>query len=262
MGVINVTPDSFSDGGLFLDAGRAIEHGVRLVEQGADLIDVGGESTRPGAEAISIDEELARVIPVIEALHDRVPVPLSIDTSNPQVMTAAVEAGATLINDVRALMRPGALEAAAHCAVPVCLMHMQGEPGTMQVAPHYDDVVEEVAEFLTQRVEAAVAAGVSRNAIIIDPGFGFGKNLEHNLTLLRNLERLSDHGMPILAGLSRKSMIVRILGRDPVDRVPASVALALYAASRGASILRVHDVRETAEAIRVWAAADQAPILH
>lgn len=255
MGIINVTPDSFSDGGLFFDTGRAVEHGLRLAEEGADILDIGGESTRPGAAAVSVDEELARVIPVIEGLRSRVDTPISIDTSRPAVMHAAVAAGARMINDIRALRASGALEAAAACGVPVCLMHMQGEPGTMQVDPHYDDVVKEVAEFLEERAEAALAAGIARADVIVDPGFGFGKTLAHNLELLRHLDRIAPAGMPVLAGLSRKSMIVRILGHEPPDRVPASIALALYAVLKGAAIIRVHDVRQTVEALAAWRAA-------
>lgn len=256
MGIINVTPDSFSDGGRFFDTGVAIEHGLHLAGHGADLLDIGGESTRPGSAPISVDEELDRVMPVIEGLRERVAVPLSIDTSNPPVMRAAVAAGAVMVNDVRALGRPGALEAAVHCGVPVCLMHMQGEPGTMQVDPRYDDVVAEVSEFLADRMAAAVAAGIAREQLLVDPGFGFGKNLDHNLTLLRNLTALAALDVPVVVGLSRKSMIPRMLGYEPSDRVAASVALNLFAALRGAAVLRVHDVRETVDALRAWFAVE------
>lgn len=258
MGIINVTPDSFSDGGLFFDAGRAVEHGLRLAAEGADILDIGGESTRPGAAAVSVEEELDRVIPVIEGLRSRIDIPISIDTSRPPVMHSAVAAGAGMINDIRALRAPGALEAAAACGVPVCLMHMQGEPGTMQVDPRYDDVVKEVAGFLEERVGVAVSAGMARTDIVVDPGFGFGKTLAHNLELLRNLDRIAPAGMPVLAGLSRKSMIVRILGHEPPDRVPASIALALYAVLKGAAVIRVHDVRQTVEALAAWLAAQGA----
>ncbi|GJL81891.1 MAG: dihydropteroate synthase [marine bacterium B5-7] len=251
MGILNVTPDSFSDGGQFFDTQRAIEHGLSMVEAGVSLIDIGGESTRPGADKVSQSEEISRVTPVIEALVAQTSVPISIDTSNPEVMVAAVTAGASMINDVRALQRHGALEAAADLKVPVCLMHMQGEPDTMQVDPRYNDVVTEVADFLKARVDCAVDAGIPLQDIVIDPGFGFGKNLEHNLRLLDELAALLQIGVPVLAGLSRKSMIVKILGYDPQDRRPSSLALALIATQNGASILRVHDVRETVEALSV-----------
>jgi dihydropteroate synthase len=256
MGIINVTPDSFSDGGLFFDTGRAIGHGVALAAAGADILDIGGESTRPGASAISLDEELARVIPVIEGLRARLDTPISVDTSRPGVMRASVAAGAGMINDIRALAGPGALEAAATLDVPVCLMHMQGEPGTMQRDPRYEDVVAEVSTFLGARMAAAIGAGVAPEHIIVDPGFGFGKNLAHNLQLLRGLDRIVALGAPVLAGLSRKSMIVKILGREPGSRLAASLSLALFALTRGASILRVHDVRETVEAVQIWCAAE------
>lgn len=262
MGIINVTPDSFSDGGRFFDTRLAVEHGLGLAAHGADILDIGGESTRPGSAPISADEELDRVMPVIEGLRERIPIPVSIDTSNPPVMRAAVAAGACLINDVRALGRPGALEAAAECGVGVCLMHMQGEPGTMQDDPRYDDVVAEVTAFLADRMAAAVAAGVARERLLVDPGFGFGKNLEHNLTLLRNLPALGILEVPVLAGLSRKSMIPRMLGYEPEDRVAPSIALNLFAAQRGAAVLRVHDVRETVDALRAWFAVDGTARAH
>lgn len=262
MGIINVTPDSFSDGGRFFDRDLAIEHGLRLAGEGADMLDIGGESTRPGARAVTEDEEIDRVVPVIEALRRELDTPISVDTSNGVVMRAAVAAGATLINDVRALTRPGALEAAADCAVDVCLMHMKGEPGTMQDDPRYDDVVGEVGAYLQARVAAAEAAGIPRERLFIDPGFGFGKNLDHNLALLRNLSSLARDGLPVLAGLSRKSMIVRILGSDPGDRLAPSVALALFAAREGAAVLRVHDVAPTLHALRTWQAVETAPVRH
>ncbi len=262
MGIINVTPDSFSDGGLFLDRDAAVEHGERLAGEGADILDVGGESTRPGAAPADVEVELDRVIPVIEGLRRRVDVPISIDTSNPEVMRAAVDAGACLINDVRALQRPGALEAAVASGVSVCLMHMQGDPGTMQKQPHYEDVVAEVAAFLSDRMTAALDAGIPQDRIIVDPGFGFGKNLDHNLELLRNLPAMAVRNAPVLAGLSRKSMIPRMLGYDPVDRVAPSVALALFAAERGAAILRVHDVRETVDGLRAWIVAKGEANVH
>ncbi len=255
MGILNVTPDSFSDGGRFLTQEAALRQGERMVEEGAAIIDVGGESTRPGAKAVETEDELARVIPVIEALSEKLPVPISIDTSKPQVMRAAAEAGAGLINDVRALREPGALESAAACGVPVCLMHMQGRPRTMQHDPSYTDVVSEVRAFLLERVVACERAGIPRSKLLIDPGFGFGKTLNHNLALLRGLASLVDLGLPVLVGLSRKSMIGTILGDVPIERrVQGSVAAALLAAREGASILRVHDVAPTVEALKVLTA--------
>ena len=254
MGVLNVTPDSFSDGGRFFDPGVAAAHGLAMTRDGADLLDIGGESTRPGAESVSVDQELERVIPVIETVRARFNVPVSIDTSKPEVMRAAVAAGARLINDVYALRQAGALEAAATCGVPVCLMHMQGEPRTMQHAPAYQDVVAEVARFLDERVTACVAAGIPRDRLLIDPGFGFGKSLEHNIQLLRRLPELRKLGLPILVGLSRKSMIGQLLDRAVDDRRQASVTLASLAVWQGAAIVRVHDVRETVEAIRITSA--------
>ena len=254
MGILNVTPDSFSDGGIFLARDAAVTHALVMVEEGADIIDVGGESTRPGAQAVSVQEELDRVIPVIEAIARAVPVPISIDTSKPEVMRAAVAAGAGLINDVRALRATDALQTAAALDVPVCLMHMQGEPRSMQHHPVYTDVVVEVRDFLRERIETCVAAGISRDRIIVDPGFGFGKTAEHNLELLRRLGELRVLGAPILAGLSRKSMIGALLGLPVAQRLHASVALALIAVQNGATMLRVHDVRATREAIRMFEA--------
>lgn len=256
-GIVNVTTDSFSDGGEFLDPRRAIERGLELVEQGADLIDVGGESTRPGADEVDAATEIARVVPVIEALARQVQVPISVDTSKAEVMRAAIGAGAGLINDVHALRRDGALDAAAALGVPVCVMHMQGEPRTMQDDPHYDDVVGEVHRFLAERVFACEMAGIDKRRVLVDPGFGFGKTLAHNLSLLRGLPRIAALGFPVLAGLSRKSMLGTLTGRDVGERTAASVAAALAAVARGASILRVHDVRETVDAIRVWQAINQ-----
>ena len=251
MGVLNVTPDSFSDGGRFTDPARAVEQALRMVEAGAGIIDVGGESTRPGAQPVSAGDEMARVIPVIEALCAATTIPVSIDTSKPEVMRAAVAVGATLINDVRALRDPGALETAAALGVAVCLMHMQGEPRTMQDNPEYADVVTDVRDFLAGRMLAAEAAGIPRARMLIDPGFGFGKTPEHNLELLRRLAALRILGRPILAGLSRKSFIGKLLGL-PVDRrLHASVALALLAVQNGASVVRVHDVGPTVEALRM-----------
>jgi len=254
MGILNVTPDSFSDGGIFLARDAAVTHALAMVEEGADIIDVGGESTRPGAQAVSVQEELDRVIPVIEAIAHAVAVPVSIDTSKPEVMRAAVAAGAGLVNDVRALREPGAIETATALHVPVCLMHMQGEPRSMQHHPVYTDVVVEVRDFLQERIEACVAAGIPRQRLIADPGFGFGKTVAHNLELLRRLGELRALGVPILAGLSRKSMIGALLGLPVAQRQQASVALALIAVQNGATILRVHDVRATREAIRMFEA--------
>lgn len=252
MGIVNVTPDSFSDGGRYSRPEIAVAHAMRLADDGADLLDIGGESTRPGAEAVSTDDELARVIPVIEALVQRCQVPISIDTSKPEVMQAAVAAGAGMINDVNGLRAEGALAAAAAAGVPVCVMHMQGQPRTMQNRPEYQDVVEEVSHFLAERIAACVEAGIARKLISIDPGFGFGKSLAHNLALLRHQERLRDLGAPLLIGISRKSMLGAVTGRkSPDERLAASVAAAVLAAERGAAIIRVHDVAETVDALKL-----------
>jgi len=254
MGILNITPDSFSDGGVFLSPEKAIAQALRMAEEGADIVDVGGESTRPGARPVSVQEELDRVLPVVEALHGRIPLPISIDTSKPEVMRAAVTAGAGFINDVRALREPGALEAAAQLEVPVCLMHMRGEPRTMQDEPRYADVVGEVRDFLGQRRDACLEAGIPASRLVIDPGFGFGKTLEHNIELLRGLKKLGNLGLPVLAGLSRKSMIGKALGLPVEQRLHASVALALMAVQQGARIVRVHDVGPTVEALRMMQA--------
>ena len=256
MGVVNVTPDSFSDGGRYFDASEAVEHGVRLAEEGAAILDVGGESTRPGAADVSAEEELRRVLPVIERLRAQTTVVISIDTSKPEVMRAAAAAGAGLINDVRALQQPGALEAAAATECAVCLMHMQGEPRTMQRAPSYRDVVSEVKAFLVDREHRARAAGLAAGRLAIDPGFGFGKTLEHNLRLLRQLREVAIPGTPIVAGLSRKSMVGKLTGRPEGDRVYGSIALAVIAAQNGASIIRAHDVAATVDALRTWSAVE------
>ncbi len=249
MGVLNITPDSFSDGGDFFSLDRAVERAQQMVEDGAAIIDVGGESTRPGAAAVPLDEELRRVVPVIEALRPALTVPISIDTRKPEVMRAAVAAGAGLINDVNALQAGGALEAAAGLNVPVCLMHMQGGPETMQDTPAYRDVVIEVGDFLAARAAACLDAGIARERILLDPGFGFGKTVEHNLQLLRQLDRLVARGFPVLVGLSRKSLIGKLLDL-PVDRrLAPSIALAVLAVWQGAAIVRAHDVRATREAI-------------
>ncbi len=254
MGVLNVTPDSFSDGGRFTARDAALAQARRMVEEGAAIVDVGGESTRPGAQPVSVQQELDRVLPVIEALVREVAVPVSIDTSKPEVMRAAVAAGAGFINDVQALRVTGALMAAAEAKVPVSLMHMQGEPRRMQENPRYQDVVGDIRDFLAARIAACEAAGIPRDRIVVDPGFGFGKTLEHNLELLRQLRAFTTLGVPVLAGLSRKSMIGKALGSPVERRLHASVALALMAVQNGARIVRVHDVAPTVEAIRMWEA--------
>lgn len=249
MGVLNVTPDSFSDGGRYQGRLAAVERAGVMVAEGAGIIDIGGESTRPGATAVPVDEELRRVIPVVEAVHAAYPVVISVDTSQPRVMAEAVAAGAAMINDVRALRRPGAVEAAAGAGVPVCLMHMRGEPPTMQERPHYEDVVEEVRTALEGRVAAAVAAGIPRERLLVDPGFGFGKTLAHNMALLRHLEALQSLGLPVVVGLSRKAMIGKLLGTAVGRRLCGGVALAVLAVMKGAAVVRTHDVRATREAI-------------
>ena len=251
MGVVNVTPDSFSDGGLYYARDAAIAHARRLAEDGADIIDIGGESTRPGSAPVSEEEERGRILPVLEALGELC---VSVDTRRPAVMRAVLAAGASMINDVQALQAPGALDAVRDSQCAVCLMHMQGEPATMQREPHYDDVVAEVKAFLRQRLAAAEAAGIARERIVIDPGFGFGKTAAHNLTLLRRLDQFGELGVPLLAGLSRKSTIGKITGRPAGERLAGSVAMALIAAQRGATILRVHDVKETRDVIALWQA--------
>ena len=261
MGIVNVTPDSFSDGGEHADVDAAIAHAMQLVAEGADILDIGGESTRPGAAEVSVEEELRRTIPVIEALARRVSIPISIDTSKPEVMRAAVAAGAGMINDVCGLRKEGALDAASALGVPVVLMHMQGEPRTMQAAPDYDDVVGEVHRYLAERIFVAEMAGIPKRNIVVDPGFGFGKNAQHNLQLLARLQRFTELGVPVLAGLSRKKTIGELTGRDdPRDRVFGSVAAHLIAAQRGALLLRVHDVAATADALKVWNAVAAVPL--
>ena len=258
MGVLNVTPDSFSDGGRFNEVDAARRQAARLVDEGADIIDVGGESTRPGSDSVPRDEELARVIPVIEAVRSETGAVVSVDTTKPEVMREAAAAGAGMINDVRALQDPGALQAAAETGCAVCLMHMQGKPRTMQQNPEYDDVVTEVMGFLADRVDACTSAGIPASRIAIDPGFGFGKSVEHNLQLLARLDALRALGLPILAGLSRKSTLGAITGREVDDRMPASIVAAAIAVQNGASIVRVHDVAPTVDAIRVIQAVDAA----
>jgi dihydropteroate synthase len=255
MGIVNVTPDSFSDGGKFLDAARAIAHAHALADAGADVLDIGGESTRPGAAEVGEQEELDRVIPVIEALVAR-NLPLSIDTQKPAVMREAIAAGASMVNDVAALRATGALEACAAADVAVCLMHMQGEPRTMQAAPQYEDVVAEVKAFLLDRAAVCERAGISRNRIVIDPGIGFGKTLEHNLALLRAAAELADTGYPLLIGVSRKSMFKALFGLESGERLVPSVVAAVLAAQQGAAILRVHDVRETVQALTLMRRVD------
>ncbi|HLT26757.1 MAG TPA: dihydropteroate synthase [Zeimonas sp.] len=257
MGVLNVTPDSFSDGGRHASLEAATRHARRLIDEGADLLDIGGESTRPGAAPVPPDEEIRRVVPVLDALRD-CGRPLSVDTRRPEVMRAALEHGADLINDIDALQASGALDAVRASDCAVCLMHMQGEPGTMQQAPHYDDVVGEVEDFLAGRVSAAVEGGIDRDRIVIDPGIGFGKTLRHNLQLLGALDELAALGLPVLVGVSRKSMIGALTGRDVDHRLAGSLSAMLAAVLRGARIVRVHDVAETRDALRVWQAIDDA----
>ncbi|RAO76097.1 dihydropteroate synthase [Dyella jiangningensis] len=253
VGILNVTPDSFSDGGSHGSVDEAVAHGLRMVEEGADMLDIGGESTRPGADDVSVEDELSRVVPVLERLAAKTSVPLAIDTSKPEVMRAAVAAGAGMINDVYALRRDGALDAVAELGVPVCLMHMLGEPRSMQDDPHYDDVVGDVHRFLTDRLFACELAGIDRRKVMVDPGFGFGKTLDHNLALLRALERFANLGSGVYVGLSRKSMIGAITGRQvPAERAAGSVAAALVAVQRGARMVRVHDVAATVDALAVW----------
>ncbi len=261
MGIVNVTPDSFSDGGEYADIDAAVTHALQLAEEGADILDIGGESTRPGADDVPLEEELRRVIPVIERLASRTTLPISIDTSKPEVMRAAVAAGAGMINDVYALHREGALDAAAALGMPVVLMHMLGEPRSMQATPHYDDVVAEVHRFLAERIFSAEMAGIAKKNIVVDPGFGFGKTTAHNLTLLARLDRFTDLGVPVLAGLSRKRTIGELTGRDdPHDRVHGSIAAHVIAAQRGATLLRVHDVAATVDALKIWDAVRAVPV--
>ena len=261
MGIVNVTPDSFSDGGEHATTDAAVAHGLELAGEGADILDVGGESTRPGADDVPLEEELRRVVPVIERLAKETGLPVSVDTSHPEVMRAAVAAGAGMVNDVYALRRDGALEAAAELGVPVVLMHMLGEPRSMQDAPHYDDVVADVHRFLAERIFAAEMAGIDRKRLVVDPGFGFGKNRDHNLALLAQLRRFTELGVPVLAGLSRKRTIGELTGREaPRERIHGSVAAHLVAAQRGAMLVRVHDVAATVDALAVWNAVDAVPM--
>ena len=260
MGIVNVTPDSFSDGGDHASTDAAVAHALKLAEAGADLLDIGGESTRPGAQEVSLEEELRRVVPVIERLARQTGLPISVDTCKPEVMRAAVQAGAGMINDVCALRREGALDTAAALGVPVVLMHMLGEPRSMQEDPRYDDVVAQVHRFLAERIFAAELAGIPKKHLVADPGFGFGKTTAHNLELLAGLERLAELGVPVLAGLSRKRSIGELTGRQaPAERAAGSVAAHLLAAQRGARIVRVHDVAATVDALKVWEAVAAVP---
>lgn len=253
MGIVNVTPDSFSDGGRHFLSEAAIAHAHQLISEGADILDIGGESTRPGAIPVGAQEELNRVLPVLEGLRN-VAVPLSIDTFKPEVMRAALQAGASMVNDINALQQPQALAAVADSNAAVCLMHKQGQPQTMQIAPQYRDVMHEVMDFLKERIAATESAGIEKNRIVVDPGFGFGKSLEHNLALLRNLHNFTELNVPILVGLSRKSMLGALTGRDVDDRLAGSLAAVLLATQHGAGIVRVHDVKETVDVLKVWQA--------
>lgn len=260
MGIVNVTPDSFSDGGKFAATNLAVEHALNLAEEGADILDIGGESTRPNATPVSMQEELDRVIPVIEGLvkhfkqDKQINIPISIDTYKPQVMLAAIAAGASMVNDIRALQEENALQIVAKSRVGVCLMHMQGTPQSMQQNPQYNDVVNDVKEFLAARLQASIHAGVAKNRILLDPGFGFGKTREHNISLLQNLENFADLGQPLLVGLSRKSVLGQVTGNDVNARLYASIAASVLAAQKGARILRVHDVKATVEALKIVSA--------
>ncbi|EEX38967.1 MULTISPECIES: dihydropteroate synthase [Vibrio] len=252
MGILNTTPDSFSDGGRYTTLDKALERAEKMIAAGVSIIDIGGESTRPGAPDVTLEEELQRVIPVVKAIRERNPaVWISVDTSKAEVMRQSVAAGADLINDIRSLTEPGALEVAAEANVPVCIMHMQGQPKTMQNAPQYDDVLADVEAFLAERMAVCEAAGIARENIILDPGFGFGKSIEHNYHLLANLEQFHRFGLPVLAGMSRKSMIFKLLDKQPADCMVASVTCASIAAMKGAQIIRVHDVEETLEAMTI-----------
>lgn len=257
MGILNVTPDSFFDGGKYNKLESATLQALQMEKQGASIIDVGGESTRPGAQEISADEELERVLPVIEHIRKNSDIAISVDTSKPEVMRQAVGAGATIINDVRALQAPNAMQTAAELQVPVCLMHMQGQPRSMQVAPHYDDVVREVRDFLIDRADKCLRAGITKQNIWLDPGFGFGKSLQHNLQLMQQLENFTALDYPVLVGVSRKSMLGKILDAEVEERLAGSLALATIAMMKGATVIRVHDVKETMDAVKVFQAMMQ-----
>lgn len=258
MGILNVTHDSFSDGGQFIDLQNALDHARQMLEDGADLIDIGGESTRPGASDVSVQQELDRVLPIVERVVSELGALVSLDTSKPEVMQEGLARGAFMVNDVRALQEPGAIEAVSLAGAPVCLMHMQGEPRTMQERPHYDDVVAEVGEFLYTRRQLCIDEGIEAHNVVLDPGFGFGKTLQHNLCLLKNLDRLSDPNIGLLVGLSRKRMFASILQDESADRTQASVAAAMIAAFKGANIVRVHDVADTVAALKVLHAVERA----
>lgn len=252
MGILNVTPDSFSDGGQYNKPNQAIDRAREILEQGADIIDIGGESTRPQADKVSVDEELNRVIPIVEAIQSRFDIAISVDTSKPEVMRAAINANVDMINDVRALQVSGALEACIDSDVSICLMHMQGQPKSMQKQPHYTDVITEVGDFFTRRIDACVKAGINRRRLVLDPGFGFGKTLQNNVDLLKNIDQFQVHGLPILVGLSRKTMIGSLLGDVAVtERAVGSASAAVVAVMKGAEIVRVHDVRITADALKI-----------
>jgi dihydropteroate synthase len=256
MGVVNVTPDSFSDGGKYLATDAAVAHAQRLIAEGAEIVDIGGESSRPGAAPVGAGEELARVIPVVQALRDAA-VPVSVDTAKPEVMRAVLAEGAAMVNDINALAAPGALETVAASDCAVCLMHMQGEPRTMQGHPAYEEVVRDVKDFLSSRIAAAMHAGIGRERIVIDPGFGFGKTVDHNLELLRRLREFTGMGVPVLAGWSRKTSLGVLTGRPASDRLASSIAAALIAVQNGAQIVRVHDVAATRDALAVWLAVER-----
>lgn len=251
MGILNVTPDSFSDGGQYNQLTTALTHANQMIQAGATIIDIGGESTRPGADEVTAEEELSRVVPIVEAIAKRFEVWISVDTSKPEVISAVSDAGAHLINDIRALQLPGALEAAAKTELPVCLMHMQGQPATMQHTPHYHNLIKEVSCFFEQQISRCIAAGIERSRLLIDPGFGFGKSLRHNYQLLGRLAEFHQFQLPLLVGMSRKSMIGQLLNVGPGQRLSGSIACAVIAVMQGANIIRAHDVKETVEAIRV-----------
>lgn len=252
MGILNFTPDSFSDSGQFFQLDKALYHTEYMLNSGASIIDIGGESTRPMAEEVTLEQELDRVIPLVEAIHQRFDCWISVDTSKPQVMQEAAKVGMDMINDIRALSEPNAIETAAKLALPVCIMHMQGQPKNMQTSPHYEDVVSEVRCFLQQKIQQCIQVGIQNQNIIVDPGFGFGKNLDHNYHLLAHLQQFAELGFPVLAGLSRKSMLGAVLDKPVQERLIGSVTAALIAAQHGATILRVHDVAETADALKIW----------
>ncbi|HHF3005193.1 TPA: dihydropteroate synthase [Vibrio diabolicus] len=251
MAILNVTPDSFSDGGKYNSIELALAQVDKMIKAGVSIVDVGGESTRPGAPDVSLEEELRRVVPVIKAIREKYDVWISVDTSKAEVMRQAIDAGADLINDIRSLQEPGALEVAAEAKLPICLMHMKGQPRTMQVAPHYDDLMSDVSAFLEERIAACEAAGIDKSQLILDPGFGFGKTIEHNYHMLAHLEKFHEFGLPILAGMSRKSMIFKLLDKPAAECTNASVVCATIAAMKGAQIIRVHDFEETIEAMKV-----------